>query len=175
MHKPLSKTELKRIKKSMQDLMPEDFHLIFLLQDVTDPINVGSIIRTADACGVEKLIVSQKTAPFSHPQVAMTARGLERKLDWEKTNDIEATITQYKNDGYKIVALELTESSTLYSEYKFTNKTVLILGNEAIGVYKKILSLCDGAVHIPMFGKGPSLNVNVATAVVAYEIISKNL
>lgn len=175
MHKPLSKTELKRIKERITESRPENLSIIFLLQDVTDPINLGSIFRTADAIGVEKMILCGKTAKPSHPQSTMTSRGLERKVDWERAEEATEEIEKLKNDGYQIIALELTEDSVLYSDFDFSDKVVLVLGNEAIGVYKKILAMCDTAVHIPMFGKGPSLNVNVATAVVGFEIVSKKI
>src|SRR5690606_13400593 len=89
-------------------------------------------------------------------RVSMVSRGLERRVEWEYIEKAEIAIENLKSIGYQIIAVELSENSVNYSNFKYGNKVCLILGNEAKGVYKKILEICDGAVHIPMLGKGPS-------------------
>lgn len=73
---------------------------------------------------------------------------------------------------FLVIGVELAESAVHYDEYNYESKVALVLGNESIGIFKKNLELMDNLVFIPMLGKGPSLNVNVAAAIVAFEVIS---
>lgn len=77
-----------------------------------------------------------------------------------------------KEAGFTIVAVEVAEGAELYNRFEFPAKTCLVLGNEAKGVYPNVLRQCDAAVFIPMAGKGRSINVAVAAAVVAFRIRS---
>ncbi len=188
MHKPLSKSQIKKLNKSLLPKVSENFDLIFLLQDVDDPVNVGSLFRIADGCGAS-LILYGKTPKPPSSGISMLARGLDRSVNWEyasparpKSNnvdlpeaggDFEFKISDLKNKGFDIIAVELTEDAVNYKDYKFKEKTCLILGNEAIGVYKKTLELCDAKVFVPMLGKGPSLNVGVAAGIVGYEVLGR--
>ena len=69
------------------------------------------------------------------------------------------------------MALETVQGAECYLEYDYPPKVCLVLGNETKGVYPQTLSFCDGAVYIPMYGKGPSMNVHVAGALVAYQAL----
>lgn len=173
MSKPLSKTKIKSLNKELSGNFPDGLELIFILQDIEDPYNIGSIFRTADACGASIILTGTTPTIGKNPEIQKTSMGMDRKVEWEYIKDIEEIISSLKGNGFDVVGLELTENAQVYDEYVYKNKTALVLGNEAIGIYKKNLDLLDAAIFIPMFGKGPSLNVNVATAVVAYQIISK--
>lgn len=173
MSKLLSKTQVKHLNEeySANLKVPE---IVLLLQDVTDAINVGSLFRTADAAGVSKLILCGQTPIPPDAQINTTSRGLERRVEWEHQPDATQTIADLKAEGYQIVGIEIDTESKHYFSVDYSDKVCLILGNEAQGIYKKNLPLCDNIVYIPMFGKGQSLNVNVSGAIVAYHIISKS-
>lgn len=173
MPKPLSKTKIKSLNKELSGSFPDNLELIFILQDVEDPYNIGSIFRTADACGASVILTGTTPTIGKNSEIQKTSMGMDRKVEWEYIKDIEEVISNLKKNDFDIVGVELTEDAKVYDEYVFKNKTALVLGNEAIGIYKKNLGLCDQIVFIPMFGKGPSLNVNIAAAIVAYEVISK--
>lgn len=172
MSKLLSKTQVKHINEAHSAglQLPK---VVLLLQDVTDAINVGSLFRTADAAGISKLILCGQTPTPPNQQLNTTARGLERSVEWEYQQDASQTIESLKQQGYQIVGIEIDTNSKSYFSVEYSNKVCLILGNEAQGIYKKNLPLCDVIVDIPMFGKGQSLNVNVSGAIVAYHIISQ--
>jgi len=170
MHKPLSKKEIKDLNEKFASQVSNK-EIVLVLQDVIDPINVGSLFRIADGLGARLILTGQTPIP-PHKNISMTSRGLERSVDWSYIETFEAAASSLKNDGFKIIGLELAETSKLYSTYKYPNKVALVLGSEAHGIYKKNLDLCDHIVCIPMLGKGPSLNVNVAAAIVGYQIIS---
>ena len=106
--------------------------------------------------------------------------GFERDADWwhgrvdgdpELQAKIDEAAATLKAEGYHLVALETAQGAACYLEYHYPEKVCLVLGNETKGVYSQTLSLCDGAVYIPMYGKGPSMNVHVAGALVAYRAL----
>jgi tRNA G18 (ribose-2'-O)-methylase SpoU len=173
MHKPLSKTEIKKLNHTFSEGISSDLSLVFLLQDVDDPINLGAIFRLADASGAD-IIITGKSAKTSDPKVAMTSRGLERSVQHSYYEKIEDAVVKLKTAGYEIIGVEVDKISVVYHQNKYSNKTCLVLGNEADGLYKKTLALCDNIVAVPMLGKGLSLNVQTAAAVVAYEVLRQN-
>jgi tRNA (guanosine-2'-O-)-methyltransferase len=171
MSKTLSKTKVKQLNKmAAAELNSAD--LVFLLQDVNDPVNVGSLFRTADAVGASLLLTGTTPQP-PHSGISMTSRGLERSVSWEYVKDVDQAISTLKSQGYDVVGVEIAESAVPYFQYQFKAKTCLVLGNEALGIYKKVLPLCDAIVSIPMLGKGQSLNVQIAGAIVGYEVLNK--
>jgi len=140
--------------------------LVIFLQDIEDPINVGSLFRTADAMQA-KLILTGRTPQPPNTEINITSRGLERKVDYEYFEEPQLALDKYKKLGFQIIALETTTDAILYTQAIYNQKVLLIAGNEKQGVYKKYLEQADLAVFSPMLGSGPSLNVNVAAAIIA--------
>lgn len=145
--------------------------LAFLLQDWEDPYNVGGMFRVADACGAHELILSGKTPTPPHPQIHVTSLGHHRRVSWRQIERYNDACAQLRAEGYSLVAVEIAESAVHYREFEYPEKTCLVLGNEVHGVYSSVMRQMDAAVVIPMAGKGRSLNVHVAAAVVAFEAL----
>jgi len=145
--------------------------LAILLQDWEDPYNVGGMFRTADACGISELIMSGKSPTPPHPQIAVTSLGHHRRVEWRHIARYDDACRLLKQEGYQLVAVEIAEGAANYREFPYADKVCLVLGNEARGVYGSVMQQCDGAVFIPMAGKGRSLNVQTAAAVVAFEVL----
>ena len=156
-------------KKEIQTEINYNENLIVVLDDIQDPGNLGTIIRTVDSCGLSQVIVSKDTVDAYSPKVVRsTMSGIFRVNIIEKEN-LADTIQDLKNHGYKVVATALEASKTIYDiDY---NKTVIIIGNEANGISKEVLLKSDVKVKIPMRGKTESLNAAVATGIVLYEAI----
>lgn len=171
MHKPLTKKQIKDFNRKLSSGI-KNKDLIFILQDVIDPINVGSLFRLADALNAKLYLTGQTPVP-PDKKISMTARGLDRSVKWEYFDTFEGAVNKLRSDKFEIIGLELSENSSLYSEYAYRDKTAVVLGSEAHGIYKKNLDLLDAIVSIPMLGKGPSLNVNVAAAIIGYELIRR--
>lgn len=150
---------------------------ILILPDIRSALNVGSIFRTADAVGVDKIYLvgctPRPTDQFERIQkdIAKSALGAEKYIDWEYKKTLSSLIKDLKKKGYEIVALEQSDNSIDYRKYKKTAKMVLILGPEVDGLNKKTLGLCDKIIEIPMNGKKESLNVSVALGVALFRII----
>lgn len=151
--------------------------MIAILYNVRSLFNVGSIFRTSDAVGIEKIYLCGITpTPFDvfgkkRPQLAKVSLGAEDSVKWEKIVSTTKLIAKLKSAGYKIVAIEQAENSVAYYNFKVgQNKIALVVGHEVKGLPKNILALADVVVEIPMAGTKESLNVGVAFGVVAFRL-----
>lgn len=148
-----------------------------ILHNIRSLHNVGSIFRTADAAGVEKIylcgITPAPTDKFGkiRPQFAKVSLGAEKYVAWEKCASASRVIEKLKKDGYKIFAVEQAKNSIPYYKVKAKNlklKAAFVLGNEVRGLPKSILKRADKIIEIPMRGKKESLNVAVALGIVVF-------
>jgi len=171
--RPLIGTELKRFVREYRRANPVQRDLVALLQSVEYPANVGSIFRLADGAGVRQLVLTGITPTPPNPTIDKVGRFKSLRLPWRYESDPLVAIDGLKRDGYRIVAVELTDDAVPYFQYDYPLKTCLVVGHEDHGVTKATLAECDAAVFIPMYGKGLSLNVHVALAVVLYHILHK--
>ena len=169
--KPLIGTELKRFLRDYRRLFSPSGSLAALLQSVEYPYNVGAIFRLADGAGLSELILTGITPTPPQPTIDKVARYKTDKVNWSFQNDPVEAIKRLKADDYHIVAVELTTTAVPYHRYTYPKRTCLVVGHEDHGVTKTTLAQCNGAVFIPMYGKGVSLNVHTALAVVVYHIL----
>jgi len=161
--------------------------MVVILQDIRSLYNVGSIFRTSDAAGVEKLYLSGITPePIDRfgrirPQLAKVSLGAEKSLPWEKVKNPNYLIDKLKKQGYKILAVEQSKRAIPYYKWKpfdraqgkDKSKTALIFGNEVRGLSPAILKKADKILEIPMYGKKESLNVSVAAGIILFHVIIK--
>lgn len=151
---------------------------VLVLDNIRSAHNVGAIFRTADAVGVSKIYLTGITPdPIDRfgrkrSDIAKSALGAEESVSWEHVDDIKECISNLKEEGFEIIALEQSENSIDYKEYKTAEKTAVILGQEVGGIKKEILDLCDKTIEISMVGKKDSLNVSVATGVALFRILN---
>ncbi len=171
MTRPLKKTGIRRLQEAAVEAHPPRAELAFLLQDLDDPVNVGAIFRIADALGAREVIFAGETPVPPHPGISLTARGCERRVRWRQIVKIDEAMPLLRDEGYHLVALEMTAEAQVFTEYEYPGKVCLVLGSEGAGVWPKTLRQCDGVVFIPMYGKHPSLNVHVSAAIVAYQVV----
>ncbi len=141
-----------------------------VLNNIRSLYNVGSVFRTADGAGLEKLYLCGITGCPPDNQISKTALGAEKKITWEYRKNAAELLTELKSLGYRIVFLEQLDNSIPYQDYKPTGAVCLVLGNEVSGVSDELVKLCDETVEIEMSGLKNSLNVSVAFGIVAYHI-----
>jgi tRNA G18 (ribose-2'-O)-methylase SpoU len=139
-----------------------------VLNDVRSLYNVGSIFRTADGAGLEKLWICGITGFPPDPKISKTALDAERSVPWEYRRDVCGLLRSLREQGYQIVLLEQTGSSIPYQDFRPRPPVALVVGNEITGISDELLSLCDSAVEIDMAGVKNSLNVTVAFGIAAY-------
>jgi len=139
-----------------------------LLDSVRSLWNVGSIFRTADACGVERVVLCGITGCPPRPEIAKTALGAEEMVAWEYEADGRRALTRLLADGLCAVALEDTPQAVPIDEVVWPARLLLVLGNEVAGVAADLREACALHVAIPMRGGKRSLNVAVAFGVAAH-------
>lgn len=162
---------------SQKAIEKQSKEIYLLLHNIRSTHNVGSIFRTADAIGVNKIYISGYTPlPIdrfgrNRKDIAKVSLGAEKTIAWEPIEHIEDFIKKIKKQGIEIIGLEQDNRSVDFRKIKTKNRKLIILGEEVSGIEKGILNLCDQIVEIPMFGKKESLNVSVATGIVLYNLI----
>ena len=147
--------------------------LVAVLNNIRSLYNVGSIFRTADGAGLEKLYLCGVTGIPPDSKISKTALGAEKSVAWEYCRGALECLRQLKSQGYQIILLEQTAKSIPCQDFVPQTPTALVLGNEIEGVSEELLELCDAAVEIDMAGLKHSLNVTVAFGVAAYHFKSQ--
>jgi len=147
--------------------------IILVLDNIRSMSNIGSLFRTADAFALEKIILCGITAQPPHRDIRKTALGAEETVAWEYEENTLVAVQKLKSEGYLVLGLEQTDSSTQLSNFVWPKiPIVIVLGNEVDGVSLEVLEQCHTCIEIPQFGTKHSLNVAVAGGIVAWEAAS---
>lgn len=155
--------------------------MIAIIYNTRSLHNVGSIFRTADAAGIEKLYLCGITpAPVDRfhkvrEQIKKVALGAENYVQWEKVKAASGLISRLKKEGYKIFAVEQNKRAIPYyrvtrKQELGTRKIAIVFGNEVRGLPEALLKKCDKILEIPMRGRKESLNVAVAFGIVVFHL-----
>jgi tRNA (guanosine-2'-O-)-methyltransferase len=168
--RPLIGVDLKRFVRDYRRANKPRRDLVALLQSVEYPANVGSIFRLADGVGVSELVLTGITPTPPNATIDKVGRFKSLRLPWRYEADPVVAVEKLKANGYQVVAVELTDDAAPYHQFDYAQKVALVVGHEDHGVTRATLAVCDAAVFVPMYGKGLSLNVHVALAVVLYHI-----
>lgn len=148
----------------------QDVYLI--LDNIQDPGNIGTILRTADSLDIKQIIVSKGTADVYNLKVVRSTMGAIFRVKVIEVEDLTKVIKEMKKRKIEVCATDLRTDKSIYDiDY---NKTAIVIGNEANGVSEKVLEEASTRIKIPMLGKTESLNAAVATSVILYEAYRKN-
>lgn len=144
---------------------------ILILDNIQDPGNLGTIIRSAVAFNIDTIVLSNDTVDLYNPKVVRSNQGMMFHINIIKRNPI-SLINKLKSDGYKIVGTKVTNGhdvreSSIYSHF------ALVIGNEGRGISRDIDDLCDEYLYIRMNENCESLNASVAASILMYEINNK--
>jgi len=148
-------------------------NVVGIVHNVRSAYNVGSIFRTADAMRMQRLVLSGYTPCPPRPDVCKTALGATDTVPWHYEADACAAIAHLRASGTMVVALELTTNAIPLSELVITGPVAIVVGNEVAGIDAAVLSACDAAIQIPMYGIKHSLNVAVAAGIAFYHIVQR--
>lgn len=138
-----------------------------LAHNLRSAYNVGSIIRTADCFGLERINLSGYSTDASHPALRSAARGAEQWMSIERWDSPVQCIQHYRDQGHAIVALETGEDASSLPQFSWPETGLMLLGNEELGIAPELLQHCTHKVAIPMRGRKASLNVASAFAIAA--------
>ena len=161
------------IQEIHEDEIDYSQDIIVALDDIQDPGNLGTILRTVDSVGLKQILVSKGTADCYNPKVVRSTMGAIFRINIIECDNLEKTLKEVKKHKFKIVVTSLQTDKSLY-DIKL-DKKLIVIGNEANGVEEKIQKLADEKIKIPMFGKTESLNASVATGVVLYEYVRQKI
>lgn len=159
-------------KKNNQKNLKGDFYLI--CDKVQDPGNLGTIIRTAHAAGVNGIILTKGTVDIYNDKTIRSTMGSIFYIPIYYDDENHSIIRELKKDGFSLVATSLAESKNFFEE-NLKGKTILAVGNEGNGISNELFELADKKVKIPMPGGAESLNVSIATSIILFEKVRQNL
>lgn len=144
--------------------------VVVVLDNVRSANNVGSFFRTCDAFGVKQLVLGGITATPPSRDIHKTALGAEMSVQWSHTQDLIASLSQIKQQGYTIVVVEQVQGAVMLQEWMVDKgaKYALVFGNEVDGVAQEIVDMADMALEIPQVGTKHSLNVAVSGGAVMW-------
>lgn len=144
---------------------------IILLDEITDPQNLGSILRSCDGAGAHGVIIPKRRSAGLTPIIGKTSAGAVEYVMVSKVNNINQTISYLKDKGLWVAGAHTTGDT--YYEKDLTGPIALVIGSEGKGLSRLVKESCDYLVNIPMNGKVSSLNAAVSGAVLMFEIVKQ--
>ena len=145
------------------------FAFVMVLDGVEDPHNLGALLRTADAAGVDGVVIPERRAVGVNATVVKASAGASEHVPVAKVTNIARTLEEIKERNIWTVGLD-ERGTQSYDQVDYLMDCAIVLGAEGHGLHDLVRKKCDFLVKIPMLGKVPSLNVSVAGAIVMYEV-----
>ena len=144
--------------------------LVLILDDLDDPRNIGACYRTANAVGVDMVVISKNRISLNSPVISKVSSGASELTNTAIVSNISQFIDKLKQNGFWIYGSSDTAKKD-YREVDYQESTAIVIGSEGKGMRKLTTKKCDHVITIPMNGKVESLNVSVACGVVLYEVL----
>ena len=151
----------------------QKFPITIVCDAIRTPENIGMCFRIAESFGVSKIYLHENSPTIENRIVKKTARNTFKEIDFERYTDFSQTVINLKDEGNKIIGIEITDKSIDIQDFNFKNhhKIVLLLGSERYGI--KNTDLIDHTVSIPMYGQNSSMNVIHSLAITLYEVTNQ--
>ncbi|WP_291633761.1 23S rRNA (guanosine(2251)-2'-O)-methyltransferase RlmB [Clostridium sp.] len=169
---PYKYFQLNDIFKNAEEKGEKPF--IIILDEIEDPHNFGSIIRTAEVCGAHGIIIPKRKNVGATPTVYKTSAGAIEHMKIVKVTNINATIEEIKQRGVWVYGADMDAENYIFNT-DLTGAVALVIGSEGRGISKLTKEKCDVLVKIPMIGKITSLNASVAGGIIMYEIMKQKI
>ncbi len=172
MNRKLATWELNR-PDIVTALSLEKLPVVFVLDNIRSALNIGSVFRTADGFGIDRIVLCGITAQPPHRDILKTALGATETVNWSYEPNIDLSLDQLKSEGYHLIAIEQTTESCLLQDYQLhkNEKYAFIFGNEVTGVSDSALLKTDLCIEIPQSGMKHSLNVAVCAGIIGWECV----
>jgi 23S rRNA (guanosine2251-2'-O)-methyltransferase len=158
----------------LDDMMKEistetDQPLLLILDQITDPHNYGAILRVAECCGVNGIVIGKHRSSVLSPVAIKASAGASEYVRIAKVTNISDAIRTLKKQNYWVAGADMAGDNM--TQCNLTGALAVVIGNEGSGITQNVKKQCDFFISIPMKGKIASLNASVATAVVLYEAV----
>ena len=156
--------------KTLNEVLENEPQFLVLLDHLEDPHNLGAIIRTSEAAGVDAIVMPKDRQVMINSTVMKTSVGTLDNMDIVAVTNLVQTIEELKKNGYWVVGTAL-ENSVDYRNIDYSGKIALVIGNEGSGISRLVAKSCDFIAKIPMYGTTNSLNASVAAGIMIYEVV----
>lgn len=153
----------------------EKLPVTVVLDNVRSEMNVGSVMRTADAFLIERIVLCGITPQPPKPEIHKTALGAEESVDWQYYPTTIAAVEDLKRDGYLICSIEQVHDSVSLEQFIIEKgqKIAVVMGNEVKGVSQEVVDASDMYVEIPQHGTKHSLNISCCAAIVMWHLYAR--
>lgn len=155
----------------LDELLKKENALLVILDHLEDPHNLGAIVRTCEAAGVDGIIIPKNRSVDVNSTVMRTSVGALDYVKIAQVTNLVGTMKELKEKGFWIVGTDM--DGTDYQEIDYRGNTAIVIGNEGNGMARLVKENCDFIASIPMNGKVNSLNASVAAGIIIYEAIAK--
>jgi TrmH family RNA methyltransferase len=152
----------------LEQMLAQEHTLLLILEDIQDPGNLGTMLRTGEGAGVTGVIASGNTVDLYNPKTIRSTMGSIYRVPYLAAEDLEGMIRRIKDNGVALYAAHL-QGSVSYEEPDYTTACGFLIGNEGNGLTEETARLADTYVRIPMAGKVESLNAAVSASLLMYE------
>lgn len=156
---------------TVEDILKIENPLIVILDHLEDPHNLGAIVRTCEAAGVDGIIIPKDRSVEVNGTVIKTSVGTVDSVKIARVTNIVNEINYLKKQGFWITGTDM--QGTNYKKIDYKGKTAIVIGNEGNGMSKLVGDNCDFIASIPMYGKTNSLNASVAAGIIIYEAVTQ--
>ena len=156
--------------KTLSEILALEPQFIVLLDHLEDPHNLGAIIRTCEAAGVDAIVMPKDRQVMINSTVMKTSVGTLDNMNIASVTNLVQTIEELKKNGFWIVGTAL-ENSVDYRSIDYSGKIALVIGNEGSGMSRLVAKSCDFVAKIPMYGTTNSINASVAAGIMIYEVV----
>lgn len=153
----------------LEELLEKENPLLLILDHIEDPHNLGAIIRTCEAAGVDGIILPKDRSVSVNPTVIKVSTGAIDYMKIAQVTNLNNTIRYLKKQGFWIVGTDMDGDN--YSDIDYAGKCAIVIGNEGAGLARMVRENCDFIASIPMNGKTNSLNASVAAGIIIYEAV----
>jgi len=159
---------IRQYRYELSDLLGKKAPLLLILENIQDPGNLGTMMRTAEGAGADGVILSPGCADIYNPKTIRSTMGSIYRVPFVQAEDLESVLKELKSRGVYTFAAYLG-GGNCYDKENYRNGTAFLLGNEGSGLTPELAACADACIRIPMEGKLESLNVSAASAVLLYE------
>lgn len=160
---------MKRPRYRLEELLSVPAPLFIVLENLQDPGNLGTIVRTGEGAGVTGIIMGAGTADLYNPKTIRATMGSVFRVPCVYTEDLSLAVAQLRESGVRVYAAHL-DGERYYDSFSFREGTAFLIGNEGAGLSGKLASKADSYLKIPMEGRVESLNAAVTASVLMYEV-----
>ena len=157
-------------ESDINDILKADNPSIAILENIQDPGNIGTIIRSAEGAGISGIIMTKDCVDIFNPKVIRSTMGSIYRTKFAYTDNIEETIAILKKNNIHTYALALNKEAKAYDLYDYKEPSAFAVGNEGNGLKENTIKACENVAYIPMCGSVESLNASVAASLMMYEI-----